>query len=126
MNSGSIGRPRHCSTERVDLFDQVPFADAAYRRIATHLTQRLDALRDEQSSYACTRSRKSGLGACVAAADYNDIEVFSEPHVSTLSGSRALYRSLVFRYYRRRRPGNMMTASGRFPRRREGAETPAA
>src|SRR5258708_1696864 len=55
-------------------------ADAADRRIAAHLTQRLDIVRQEQGALAHARSRKSGFGARMAAADH-DYPVFrAETH----------------------------------------------
>ena len=44
LDSGLIRRSGHRAAERIHLLDQVPFADAADGRIATHLPQGLDVV----------------------------------------------------------------------------------
>ena len=47
LDAGSIRGARHDAAQRIDLADQVALADAADGRIAAHLTERLDALRQQ-------------------------------------------------------------------------------
>ena len=46
MPAQSVGE-RHGAAERIDLLDQVPLADAADGRIAAHLPERLDVVREQ-------------------------------------------------------------------------------
>jgi hypothetical protein len=39
---------RHRAAQRVDLLDQMALADAADRRVAAHLAERLDVVRQQQ------------------------------------------------------------------------------
>src|SRR4029079_11998394 len=41
MDAGLVARGGHRPAERVDLLDQMPFADSADRRVAAHLAERL-------------------------------------------------------------------------------------
>ena len=66
--------------KRVDLLDQMTLADAADGRIAAHLPQRLDVVRQQQGALAHARSRQRGLGAGMAAADHDDAEFRTESH----------------------------------------------
>ena len=80
LDAGAIGRARHRAAERVDLLDEVTLADAADRRVAAHLAERLDALRQQQRARAHARRGQRGLGAGVAAADDDDVERFRKAH----------------------------------------------
>src|SRR5258708_18380686 len=61
-------------------------ADAADRRIAAHLPQRLDVVREQQRLLAHTRGSERGLGACVTTADHDDVECFAETHQAESTG----------------------------------------
>jgi hypothetical protein len=74
LDTRTIGGPRHRASERVDLADQVPLADAADRRVATHLADGRQALGHEQRARAHPGSSECRLGAGVAAADDDDVE----------------------------------------------------
>ena len=74
LDAGAIDRTRHRAAERVDFLHEVALADAADRRIAAHLAQRLDALRHEQRAAAQPGRGQRGLGAGVAAAHHDDVE----------------------------------------------------
>ena len=69
VDAGAIGGARHGAAERVDFLRQMAFADAADSRVAAHLPQRLDVLRQQQRAHAHARRGERGLGAGVAAAD---------------------------------------------------------
>ena len=81
---------RHRAAERVDLLDQVALADAADRRVAAHLPERLDVVRQQQRARAHARRRQRGLGAGVAAADHDDVELLGKPHGSARFRGRVL------------------------------------
>jgi hypothetical protein len=86
MNAGGVGRARHRAAERIDLARQVALADAADRRVAAHLAQRFDVVRQEQRARAHARGREGGLGAGVTAADDDDLEVFGMEHGNDAPG----------------------------------------
>ena len=48
LDAGLVGGDRHRAAQRVDLLDQVALADAADRRVARHLPERLDVVREQQ------------------------------------------------------------------------------
>ncbi len=78
LNAGFVGGGRHRAAERVDFLDQMALADAADRRIARHLTQRFQAVRQQQRLAAHARSRQRGLGSGVAAAHHNHIKTLGK------------------------------------------------
>ena len=82
LDAGAIRGPRHRAAERIDLLDQVALADAADGRVAAHLPERLDALRQQQRTRAHARRGQRGLGAGVAAADDDDVEFLGKAHGS--------------------------------------------
>ena len=78
VDAGFVGRRRHRAAQRVDLLDQVALADAADRRVAAHLPQGLDVVRQQQRRRAHARRGERGLGAGVAAADDDHVEFLEE------------------------------------------------
>ena len=74
LDAGAIGRTRHRAAQRVDFLDQVALADAADGRIAAHLPERFDVVRQQQRARAHARGRERGFGAGMAAADDDDVE----------------------------------------------------
>ena len=78
LDAGPVDGTRHRATQRIDLTDEVALADAADRRVAAHLAQRLDALRDEQRARAASRRGERGFGAGMAATDHDHVEIFGE------------------------------------------------
>ncbi len=80
LDARLVGRDRHRAAQRVDLLDQVALADAADRRIARHLPQRFDAVREQQRLAAHPRAGERRLGAGVAAADDDHLESRREEH----------------------------------------------
>ena len=71
---------RHRPAQRIHLLDQVTLANPADRRVAGHLAERLDVVREQQRGAPHPRRRQGGLGAGVAAAHDNDVETFIELH----------------------------------------------
>src|SRR5690606_32904575 len=55
-------------------------ADPADGGIAAHLAQRLDALREQERAHAHPGRGQGGLGAGMAAAHHDDIEIFRKTH----------------------------------------------
>ena len=92
LDAGTVDRACHRTAERIDLADEVPLADAADRRVAAHLPQGLDALRDEQR--ACTASCRGerGLGAGMAATHHDHVEMLGEARHRRTSGGRCRAR----------------------------------
>src|SRR5690606_27729159 len=71
VNARAVDRARHRAAERIDLFREMPLADAADRRVAAHLAERLDVLRRQQRAYTHARGGKRGLGSGMTAADHD-------------------------------------------------------
>ena len=69
-----VGGHRHRPAERVDLLDEVSLADPADGRIAAHLPEGLDALREQQRLRPGAGRGERRLGAGMAAADDDDVE----------------------------------------------------
>jgi len=80
LDAGLVRRECHGTAQRIDLLHQVTLADAADRRIAAHLTQRLDVAGQEQGTLTHARSRKRGLGARMAPADHDHPVFRTETH----------------------------------------------
>jgi len=80
LNPSLIGGDRHRTAQGIDLLDEVALADAADGRIAAHLSQSLDVVREQQRLPAHTCGGQRGLGAGMASADHDDLECFVETH----------------------------------------------
>ena len=75
-----VGGGRHGAAQGIDFLDQMAFADAAYRRVARHLTQRFDVMREQQRTPAHARAGKRRLGAGMTAANHDYVKFFREMH----------------------------------------------
>ncbi len=73
MDTRAIGRPRHQAAEGVDLLHQVALADTADRRVAAHLADGLDVVRQQQRARAAACRRQGRLGAGMAAAHHDHV-----------------------------------------------------
>ena len=60
----------HGAAQRIDLFRQVPFSDTANRRIAAHLAERRDAVRNEQGTGTRPRGSETRFRTGMTAADH--------------------------------------------------------
>ncbi len=67
LDRGRIRGTGHDTAHRIDLFDEVTLADATDGGVATHLTQRLDGLGEQQRARTHARGRERGFGARVPA-----------------------------------------------------------
>ncbi len=65
----------HGAAQSVDFLDQMALANAADGRVATHLPQRLDVVRQQQGLATHARRCQGGLGAGVSAAHHDHIEL---------------------------------------------------
>ena len=80
LNARFIGGEGHRAAQGVDLPNEMSLADAADRRIARHLAEGFDAVRDQQGSAAASRRCESRLGSGVAATDHDHVECGWEFH----------------------------------------------
>ena len=80
LDARLVGRERHRPAQRVDFPYQMTLADAADRRIAGHLPQRFDVVRQQQRSATHPRAGERRLGAGMAATDDDDVESLAEVH----------------------------------------------
>ena len=80
LNAGRVDRPPHQPAERVDLADDLPLADAADRRIATHLPDGV-AIGGEQHGPRPNRAAATrGLGPGMPGADDDHVEIIWATH----------------------------------------------
>jgi hypothetical protein len=74
LDSSGIGDAAHQAVERIDLTDQMAFAQTADRWITRHRADAREALRDERHARSHARGRACSLAAGVAATNHNHIE----------------------------------------------------
>jgi len=117
LDAAFIGGQRHGASQGIDFLDQMAFANAADRRVATHLTQGLDVVRQQQGLAAHAGGRQRSLGTGVAATDHDHIKNLGIKHrgtshatdqiVGTRTNIQTIDRSRPFRPFqtgRRQRP----------------------
>ena len=80
LDAGLVRGDGHRAVQRIDFLDQVALADAADRRVAGHLAERLDAMGQQQGPAAQPRRSERGFGPGMAAADDDDVEFGGEQH----------------------------------------------
>ena len=74
VDAAVVRAHRHRPTEGVDFLDEVPLADPADGRVAAHLPESFDALREQQRLRPGPRRGERRLGAGMAAADDDHVE----------------------------------------------------
>ena len=74
LDTRLVSGQRHFTAQCIDFPDQVALADAANSRITGHLSEGIDAVRQQQGIDTHARSRKRGFGTRMPAADHNHIE----------------------------------------------------
>ena len=74
LDAGFIGRGSHGATQGIELLDQMTFADATDRRVATHLAKGLDIVSQQQGAATHPGCGQGGLSPGVTAADHDDVE----------------------------------------------------
>ena len=81
LNARLIGGQGHGAAHGVNLFDQMALANAADRRVATHLAQGFNVVRQQQRCAAHARRGQGGLGPGVSAADHNHVKGLGVEHL---------------------------------------------
>ena len=81
MDAGQVGGSRHQAAQRVDFLDQMSLANAANRRVATHLPQRFDILRQQQNLTSGSRGGQSSLGPGMPSAHNDHIKLLGKKHL---------------------------------------------
>jgi hypothetical protein len=74
LHHGEVGSPSHDSSERIDLADHGALCNAANRRIARHLPDRLERARNQPNTRSETRSSDRCFSAGMAGTDDYDVE----------------------------------------------------
>ena len=74
MNARLVGGPCHDTAHRIDFTRQMAFADTADRRIAAHLPDCFDVLRQQRRARTHASRRTGGFRPGVATTDDNDIK----------------------------------------------------
>ena len=80
LNPRRIGHTRHHAVQRVDLANQMPFAQSAYRGIAGHLANGLWLMRQQKRRRAHPRRGRRRFAARMAAANNNNVICRSRFH----------------------------------------------
>jgi len=75
VDPGPVRRRGYQATERIHLAHQLALADAADRRVATHLAQRFQVMGQQQGPGSATRGRQRRLGTRVSAPYDDDVKV---------------------------------------------------
>jgi hypothetical protein len=81
LDSGLVRGQRHGPAKCIDFLHQMPLADAADRRIARHLTQRFDVVRQQQRTRTGARGNQRGFGTGMAATDDDHVVTGRKIHV---------------------------------------------
>ena len=92
----------HFPTKRVNFPRQMAFCQAAYRRIAAHLSDCIHISGQHQHLAANPRSRQRGLNPRVAGANDDDVKIFriSEAHVHQVeANNKARQTALPRQFY---------------------------
>ena len=74
LDAGRVGHPAHQAVQRIDLAHQVALAEPADGRIAGHLADGRELVRDQRRARAHARRRGRRLAAGMPAADHDDVE----------------------------------------------------
>jgi hypothetical protein len=93
LNAGLICSFGHDATQRIYLFDEMSFSNAAYGRVAGHLAQGLDAVSQQQGSVAHPSGSKGSFGAGMSAADHDYVDFLRKLHSRRAPKGRKSYRN---------------------------------
>src|SRR5690606_13929300 len=74
LNAGRVRDTAHDPIERVDFANKMALAEAANGRIAGHLANGFNLMRDQKRRRPKSRGGRRRLAARMAAADHNDIK----------------------------------------------------
>jgi hypothetical protein len=73
LDARRIGNAAHHAIERVDLADEVAFAQASNGGVARHFAYRFDFMGQQKRARPCARGSSSGLAPSVTGPDHYDI-----------------------------------------------------
>ena len=79
LDAGGVDGPAHGAAQGVDLADDLPLAHAADGRIAAHQGDGVEVAGQQRGFRAHPRRGQRRLGAGMAAADHQDVEMASVP-----------------------------------------------
>ena len=74
LDAGLVGGNRHRAAHGVDFLDQMALADAADGRVARHLAQGLDIVREQKRLLPHAGGSEGRLGTGVTTTDDDDVE----------------------------------------------------
>src|SRR4029077_129357 len=77
LDSGAIRDDPHDAVERIDLAYEMAFAQAPDRRVARHLADGLDLVRDQRGARAGPGGRSGRFAARMPASDHNHVEALT-------------------------------------------------
>ncbi len=80
LNTATISSTCHGAIERIDLFDQMAFADTADGRVAGHLSKGLDVMGQQQCLGTDASRRQRSLRTGMTATNYDYIKVVRVIH----------------------------------------------
>ena len=80
LDAGSVDGARHPAPEGIDFANEVTLADTPESGVATHLSEGLDALGQQQGTTTHPRRGERGLGAGMTAPDDDDFECLCVTH----------------------------------------------
>ena len=89
LDAGSVDGAAHDAAQGVDLADELPLGQAADGRIAAHLGDAIQAAGQQCGPRADPCRGHGRLGAGVAAADDQDVEIAGWAHGSMIKGPGA-------------------------------------
>jgi hypothetical protein len=75
MDAGPVRCARHDATQGIDFLHQMTLADAANGRIAAHLAEGVDIMREQESTGTQACRRQGRLGAGMTTANDDDLEL---------------------------------------------------
>jgi hypothetical protein len=75
-----VGTQGHGTAERIELADKMAFADSPDGRVARHLSERFDVVREQEGLCACACGGKSGLSAGMSTTNDKYIKLCREIH----------------------------------------------
>jgi hypothetical protein len=87
LDAALVRGRRHRAAQRIDFLHQMAFANTADRRIAAHLAEGFDVVRQQERLVAHARGSQSGFGAGVAAADDDYVKFSGIKHRGSHAGT---------------------------------------
>jgi hypothetical protein len=88
LDASLIGGRGHRTAQGIDFLDQMTFPNPPNRRIAGHLAEGFNLMRQQQGAHAHPRRGESGLGAGVSATHHDDIEGLRKLHGRLPAGQK--------------------------------------